>query len=370
MRIARFSFTPYELPLVKPWRTARGTFTSRYGCLIALRSLRGEVGLGEMAPLTIPDAKAQAELLRLLERLRQTRIWPRLHFTLQAFDEWCVENKIPAEEFPDLTFALQCAMGGLYTGRYRKPLHMLLSKTALGSVLVNAVIPAEEPSEILAAVEQAVANGFHTLKLKIGVRTIAEDLQLLTELRTKYPEIKLRVDANSRWTGREAQRFCRDAFPLNLEYVEDPLRVFSIASLTMLRMRGNVPVALDDSPVKPETIVPGRRWHNPCVLIVKPSRYGTFTALQQMARQAAEQSSSLVFTGSFESSVGLSYVAACAAAFGSATYAHGLATAAWLAEDTVSKPLLTQRGALKIPDVSELPKYLLFRYQDELGIAT
>ncbi|MBA4355877.1 MAG: hypothetical protein C0409_14420 [Novosphingobium sp.] len=63
-------------------------------------------------------------------------------------------------------------------------------------------------------------------------------------------------------------------------------------------------------------------------------------------------------------------MASIAAAYGVRFTAHGLTTAMWLAEDTMSEPVVPHRGLLRVPDVRELPKRLLPRYQDELGIAT
>ncbi len=362
MRIVRFSYCPYELPLVQPWTTAQGTFTARYGCLVAFQSRRGEIGIGEMAPLVIPDAKTQEDILRTLELLRHTHFWPRLRLDWEGLDEFCSASGVQLERHPDLTFALQCALGGLFAVRFQRHLHHLLVADAPNRVPVNAVIPVGDPDTMFAAAERAVADGYLTLKIKVGVRPVKDDIVLLTILRARYPKLKLRVDANNGWTVREAKKFWREAHDLQLEYVEDPLRVASDSTLEALPHRDGVPIALDQIHLPPGDKL--CRFH-----VIKPARYGTFTALQRLAAEAAKNEIKLVMTGSFESSVGLSYVANLAAAYGVRFTAHGLTTAAWLAEDTMSEPVVPHHGLLRVPDVRQMPKYLLPRYQDELGIA-
>ena len=364
MRIARFTYATYALPLVRPWRTSRGSLTTRFGCLVCLHSRRGEVGLGEMAPLTFPDVKSEAEIAHTLDLLSKTEYWPRLELTPEGFDKWCEQSGIHLQRYPDLTFAVQCALAGLFSVRAHKPLRKLLTSHTTHSLLaVNAAIPADDPAEVMTAAAEAVASGFYTIKLKIGRRTIEEDLQLLAELRAAYPDRKFRVDANGAWSLRDARRFASEAFPLNIEFVEDPLRTPTVLSLKAIPRREHVPVGLDDTPLTAGQDV--------CQFyVVKPARYGTFSALQRIAKDAEQNDKHVIFTGSFESSVGLSYVASCAAAFGSKTHAHGLSTASWLAEDTLTSPLLPDQGTLHIPDVYDLPKYLLPRYKDELGIAS
>ncbi len=363
MRIVRFSYCPYELPLVQPWTTAHGTFTARYGCLVAFQSRRGEIGIGEMAPLVIPDVKSQDEILRTLERLTQTRFWPRLRLDWGGLDEFCIACGVQLDRYPDLTFALQCALAGLYSVRFQRHLRHLLAADAPVRVPVNAVIPVGEPEAMLAAAQRAVADGYITLKIKVGVHPVGADVKLLATLRSRHPKIKLRVDANHGWTLREAKRFWRLAHDLQLEYVEDPLSVASDWALEDLPHRDGVPIAIDQMHLPPGDSL--CKFH-----IIKPARYGTFTALERLAAQAVKDEIKLVMTGSFESSVGLGYVANIAAAYGVRFTAHGLTTAMWLGEDTMNEPVVPHRGLLRVPDVRELPKRLLPRYQDELGIAS
>ena len=362
MRIARFAFAPYALPLIRPWQTSQGEFTSRYGCLIAFETWRGEVGVGEMAPLGIPDPKAEAELSHILERLRDTRAWPRLSTGPEGFDEWCAQCRIPLDKFPDLTFAVQCALAGLWSVRTHQPLRNLLKSGAPGSMRVNAVIPVSTPAETLTAAARAFEAGYRTFKFKLGARPMRDDLQLMTTVREQFPQVRLRADANGAWTFRDAKHFLREALPLKLEYVEDPLRTPSESSVKALSGNLYASIALDEASARVEHNL--AEYH-----ILKPARYATFTALKQLAAAAEQRDTKLIFSGSFESSVGLSYAAVCASAFGCKLCAHGLATASWLAEDTLTTPLLPHDGGIKIPDIYDLPACLLPRYKDELGIA-
>jgi len=197
-----------------------------------------------------------------------------------------------------------------------------------------------------------VKLGYGTVKIKLGRRSVVQEIDLIRKLRKRFEDrVEIRADANEEWSLEHALEFCRGVRDCRLEYIEDPLREPTPENLLILKAASPVPIALDrfaHSPEHFEQILS----HRLCrVVVLKPAAIGSFSLLKRMVRKARGRRIAVVFSNLIESSVGLGYAAACAAALGSRRYAHGLATAGLLAKDTVDRPLTPLRGMIRLSDL-------------------
>jgi O-succinylbenzoate synthase len=87
------------------------------------------------------------------------------------------------------------------------------------------------------------------------------------------------------------------------------------------------------------------------VIVLKPSAIGSYEALRRIRENA--RGMKIVISSMFESSIGLSYVAACAAACGDRV-AHGLSTSGFFQNDMLRRSLVPYGGRITVPDVSTL----------------
>ena len=76
---------------------------------------------------------------------------------------------------------------------------------------------------------------------------VADEAGLLRRVHAALPDVRLRADANARWTLPEALDFCERVAELPLEYVEDPLAHAHPDSLKLITARTGVRFGLDDS---------------------------------------------------------------------------------------------------------------------------
>jgi O-succinylbenzoate synthase len=259
-------------------------------------------------------------------------------------------------------------MLGLLSQSESMPVAEQLSDHAADRIRINALIGGARPADVIAAANAAFAEGFRFIKIKVGTRVIEEDVQLLQRLHELFPDVRFRVDANGGWSVDETLKFSEATHDLPLEYVEDPVPVEQLDELLGHAEIRDIPLALDEAVRSPETL---RRTLTRCrcsAVIIKPALLGSFMQLVEAAVAVRDQTSQTVVTSIYESSVGLSYAATCAAAYGSFKFAHGLGTARLLAEDTLTESLVPDKGFMTIPDVREIPYRLLPRYQVELGM--
>jgi o-succinylbenzoate synthase len=346
--IRRLTYTSYELPFKKSLHTARGVISVRRGFIVAVHTDDG-IGIGEAAPLPEFGTETMEEAGEELEKQKA---------------ESEKQNFEIADDRPATRFGVEAALNTLISGF--TPLYP--PAKAVGKIAVNALISGETAEEILHAAGEVVRAGYRTLKIKVGARTVREDIEIMRMLRAEFGEVALRADANGAWSLDEARQFAHGAAACDLEYIEDPLRNPDIATLTVFRRNCEAAIACDDMArdiARKEKIIERRLCD---VMIFKPSVLGSYESLETLAHKAKTNGMAVVITSLLESSVGLSYIAHCAAAFGSPELAHGFGTAELFERDTLSPPLMAEYGEIALPDLTALSRHLIPDIATQLSV--
>ncbi len=86
--------------------------------------------------------------------------------------------------------------------------------------------------------------GMAGVKFKVGRLTVKEDIQRVTRVREVVgDDFIIACDANQAWTPQQAIEFCREAEPLNIRWIEEPVRWYDqLEGLRMVRERTSIPV--------------------------------------------------------------------------------------------------------------------------------
>ena len=98
-------------------------------------------------------------------------------------------------------------------------------------------------AQLMARVDEFVARGYGRIKVKIEP---GWELEPLTQIRARYPEIPLMADANSAFTLADAPLF-RALDALDLLMIEQPLGYDDIADHARLQAQIKTPLCLDES---------------------------------------------------------------------------------------------------------------------------
>jgi O-succinylbenzoate synthase len=214
-------------------------------------------------------------------------------------------------------------------------------------ILVNATVPAVEPEAVA-----DVLAGFgtcRTVKVKVAeaMQTLAEDVARVQRVRELIGfEGRIRIDANGAWNVDEAEHAIHALAPFDLEYVEQPCA--SIPELAEIRQRikyMDIPVAADESVRKasdPFAVVEAEAAD---LLVLKAQPLGGVHAALDIARRAGLPA---VVSSALDTSIGLAMGAHLAAALPELDYDCGLGTAALLAADIVTEPLIPVDGSIPV----------------------
>lgn len=364
-RILDARVLPYSLPLARPWHTAYGARSRREGALVVLRTVSGDEGLGEAAPLP-----GRTETLgRCREAL--DRAAAALHAQGPALEEALVWLEARLPEFrptPDGARAARAAIAtALLDLRAREagvPLaRWLASRFRLGEpaairVRVNATLPAGPLDETVTAARGAAAEGFRCLKLKVG-REPDGDLERVRAVRDAVgTDVDLRLDANGAWTAEEAPWRLEALAPLAIEYVEQPLpagrdaedREAALADLAALREASPIPLAADESASAPAGADAVLARGAADLLILKPATLGGPEVALEVARRARAAGVEVVVTSALDGMVGRLAALHTAAALGPDLRPCGLATGGFLGAEVAEGEERLEAGAILVPE--------------------
>jgi L-alanine-DL-glutamate epimerase-like enolase superfamily enzyme len=135
---------------------------------------------------------------------------------------------------------------------------------------------------------QAVEQGFHAVKIKVGYPTLAEDIRRVRVVRKAIGEkVGLMVDANQLLTVKEALMRGRAFEDLGCMWWEEPIPADDVDGYARLAQTLNIPIATGENLYTPADFA--RFLRRDAVDIVQPDlrRAGGPTALLQIGTLAA-----------------------------------------------------------------------------------
>jgi O-succinylbenzoate synthase len=337
VKTAGFRLYGYHLPLSEPLRSKGTTLRHREGLLVELASDGGAVGWGEAAPLA---GFSRENLDEAAEQLRDlaTRVIGR-EVTMEALrpeESFAGELDLLAPS-PSARFGLELALWNLYAAHQGKSLPELVRPYPRTTVPVSALVSGP-PERALEEARRMRAAGYEAVKLKVGGRSVEEDVELVCALcKVLGDDVSVRLDANRAWSFEEASIFARGTANLRFEYVEEPLA--DPSRLSSLARDYGVPVALDESLAgMPPPALQDHEYAR--AMVLKPTLLGGISPTLRLANRAKELGISPVISSAYETGVGTLALVALAAGVGEVP--AGLDTYRRLAQDVLDpRPRLT-----------------------------
>jgi O-succinylbenzoate synthase len=276
MKISKFIFHPYTIPLTKG--------TPRSGLIIQIMNREGQNGYGDIAPL---PSWSQETLEEAKEQIEQTK---NQILAINWTRYTCFKQLKKLSLFPSVAFGLESA------------LLSLLSPLPKYTVAISALFMGST-EEVFKQAKQRQREGYTSAKLKVGHLSFSEAKELILKLKDLF---HLRIDVNRAWTTEESLRFFAqftfDAF----DYVEEPFQnPHDLAYFPRA-------LAVDESfphhlSLKELETLPTLK-----ALIYKPTLQGGLAYALNLASWCKKQKISLVLSSSFESDIGLGHIASMA----------------------------------------------------------
>ncbi len=151
-----------------------------------------------------------------------------------------------------------------------------------------------DTQSLLDAIEHC---GFSTIKLKAG---FFDDVERIKLIRDRFPEIRIRLDANQGWSFKQACSNIEQLRDQRIELIEEPI-AGSPQELNILSSISDIPIILDETVQTPDDL---KRYAD-CVsgIVVKIAKSGGPQAARQLILQAKEHNLDVLLSCMVESSL-------------------------------------------------------------------
>lgn len=339
IRIANIAIAPYDIPLAQPWVSARGSLERRRGWLLRLQTSEGALGFGDCAPLPGAGTESNDDAARTMRSLLPSLADQRGDAVLDML------GNMPAA--PAVRCAVETALLDLVAAAAGQPMAQQLNPEAVERVTVNAMIGALD-REVGTRAQRAVGEGYHVLKIKLGVGSPGTEVAALIELAQGLPAaVRLRLDANRAWDQDTARSVIEVLSDLPIEGLEEPVRGGDAEALRALQAHAPWPLAMDESLPQESLALQGLLSEPPVRrFVLKPMVLGGPLRTLEIARRACDAGVEVIVTTTVDTAVGTFAALHAAAALGGGS-THGLATSGWLAEN-IAEPPAIQQGKMTV----------------------
>ena len=239
----RLTATPLDLTLRHAFATSRSSSSVAHNVLVKL-SHDKFVGLGEAAPIRY-YGQTQESCIKALLRMGKF-LAGRDPFELEAILGE-LNTRFPKE--PSAISAVDIALHDLIGKKLKLPLWKYWGLDAAKAPQTSFTIGIDTLEKVSAKVGEA--DKYPVLKIKVGV---ANDLEILREVRRLAPTKTLRVDANCGWTVRETINKAKKLEKLGIEFIEQPVPPGNNAALKRIKNHIGLPLITDESSLVPADV--------------------------------------------------------------------------------------------------------------------
>jgi glucarate dehydratase len=333
-------FVPFKH--VVEWSAGKRPGTTRL--ILRVETADGMVGLGETICL-----------LEFVEPVLRNTMIP-LALGEDAFNIERITKKIEGAGYYHHKRAMVAALAGLemalwdLVGKYAGlPLYKLWGGVYRDRVPAVAYLQSSDLDHLAAEAVSSVAQGFTTIKLKIGMGE-RSDIDVVRVVRDAAgPHIKIRADVNGAWTIGTAKAQLRKLEAFDLEYLEQPLPLEDLQGHAMLRRMTCIPIALDESAYTLSDVMAIIKHDAADLILVDPHEAGGLHATRKAA--AVAEAAGLPVTIHSGSELGVSQSANLHLAMSIPNVMCAIDSMYHnQSDDLITNPFQYERGTLRAPN--------------------
>jgi len=216
-------------------------------------------------------------------------------------------------------------------------------------------LPAEPSAQVARAL---VAEGFGTIKLKVGHDTLPVDLHRIGAVREAIgPGIRLTVDANGGWTESEAIRAIPELDRLGVAFLEQPVHRENLEGLARVRRQSTLPIMADEAVFTPKSAWQCLKLGACDILSVYPGKHGGLLPTLEIVAMAEAAGVQCAIGSNVEWDLASSAMAHLAVALPNITveqHAADIIGPVFHTTRCASPSLYTGHGTVELPDTPGL----------------
>lgn len=246
MKITRIETIPVNVPInpQRAIRGGRGVHTVSPFLLLKVHTDKDITGLGEVSCTPVWSGEDQVSAAHFIET-----IFEPLLVGADARGITKLTNKMQRAlaNNPFTKAGIEMALWDILGKWLDAPIYQLLGGRVREFVPTKFSVSGAEPERAVEIAAWAVAQGFRTMKVKVGIEPESDVARVRAVRNAIGPDIRLGVDANGGWSPRVAIQTIRRLYEYNIFFAEQPVPPLDVAWLADVRANVNVPVMADES---------------------------------------------------------------------------------------------------------------------------
>jgi len=249
MKITQIRLARLSVPLRVPFKTALRTVNRVEDIIVEIHTDTGHVGYGEAQPTGAITGDTAGAIIGALK----DHIIPSLTgMEIDAFEPLMQKLDASVVGNHSAKAAVDIALYDLYGQLLGAPVYQLLGASRK-SITTDITISVNAPEEMARDAKVAIARGYDTLKIKVGIDPTLDVARLAAVREAVGPNIRMRIDANQAWSPKQAVRLLNQMQErgLDIELVEQPVKGKDFEGLRYVTERSYVPVMADESVFSP-----------------------------------------------------------------------------------------------------------------------
>jgi O-succinylbenzoate synthase len=342
VRIDEIELRIVHLPYRSVFKTSFGAESAKTAVIVTVRS-EGVEGYGEGVMDALPHYRE--ETIAGATGLMRDALAPDLFahgcdHPNELLDRWAKWRGNPMAKT-----AIELAVWDCYARQQGVPMRTLLGGERT-EVPVGASLGMNPVPETVASVEKHVAEGYRRVKLKIEP---GWDVDMLTAVRERFPDIELTVDANSAYTLADVD-LLRSFDAFHLHYIEQPLHWDDLTDHAKLAPLLQTPICLDETLTSPARVTAALDLQACKVVNVKVGRFGGITAVQRVHEICTSRGVPMWCGGMLESGIGRAHNIHLATMPGFVYPGDTASASRTYARDITEQQLEATNGIMPVPE--------------------
>jgi O-succinylbenzoate synthase len=343
MRIEQIELRCLRLPLVHPFVTSFGRWDVRETVVVAIRS-EGLTGWGEAA--TSAGPWYEYETIETCWHILKDFLGPRLVGREIDSAEDVARLVAPVRGHNVAKMGIEAAVWDLI-GRIRgqsisQQLGGMRDRVPVGvSIGVQGSV-----AELLDRIDAFWGEGYSRIKIKIKP---GWDVDVVRQVRTRFPDIPLMADANSAYSLDDADLLAA-LDPYGLMMLEQPLAYDDLVDHATLQRRLSTPICLDESVPSLAAARAALALGSGQIINIKPGRVGGLVAAKAIHDLCLERSVPVWCGGMLETGIGRAHNVALASLPGFVLPGDISASSRYFHEDLVEPAFVVNAdGTMTVP---------------------
>jgi O-succinylbenzoate synthase len=290
-----------RIPLLQSFRTSFGSLPDKTAVIVELRTSDGLRGFGESSPFafaTYTEESIHTVFATAIHDLAPRVVGQEIHTA-----EELVAILAPVRGNRIAKAGFETAVWDLVSQQRGESLSACLGGVRPSIEVGESLSLYDSIDELLDCVDERVAQGYRRIKLKIEP---GWDLEPVRQVRDRYPDIPLSVDANAVYHLSDSSIFEQmDEFDLLM--IEQPLEFDDLVNHAALQSRIKTPLCLDESIRSVETTRAAMELGSCRIVNIKTGRVGGLVEARQIHDICAAHHAPVWMGGLFETGIGRAF---------------------------------------------------------------